>query len=84
MKIYEDVKLTGFCGFEFWSGAATNAAILTEAQLQELENILEELYPDGLGQTALNDIFWFEADWLAECLGFADWEELEAENAKEN
>lgn len=34
--------------FEFWSGAKDNADELTIEQFDELENILEELYPDGM------------------------------------
>ena len=28
-------------------------------------------------ETQLNDILWFETDWIAEMLGFTDWECLE-------
>ncbi len=75
MKIYEEINLSGF---EFWAGAKDTAAQLTEEEFDEIEIILEEMYPDGISDTTLNDLFWFENDWIAEMLGYSDWEELEA------
>ena len=65
MKTFTETNLSSF---DFWSGAKDNAAKLTSNQLDEVELNLEELYPDGLSETQLNDIFWFEfatvLDWL--------------------
>jgi len=69
--------------FEFWSGGEDTAKALTLEQMREMENVLSELYPDGIDATKLNDIFWFEQDWIAENLGFKDWEELEEKNENE-
>jgi hypothetical protein len=33
---------------------------------------MEDLYPDGLSETQLNDILWFEEDWIFEMLGITD------------
>ena len=77
MKIYAEKSLRDF---EFWSGAIYRAETLTCEELDQIENILEDLYPDGIGETAINDIFWFEEDWIAECLGFTDWEALERDH----
>ena len=38
-------------------------------EAQKIESLIEELYPDGLSETQLNDILWFEADWIYESLG---------------
>lgn len=62
--------------FEFWSGAKDTAECLTLEQLDEIEAILEECYPDGMTDTEVNDIFWFERDTIAEWLGFDSWEQL--------
>lgn len=59
---------TDLTQFEFWSGAKDFADKLTRSELEQLQNMLEELYPDGLTETALNDIFWFEDEWLCESL----------------
>jgi hypothetical protein len=36
---------------------------------------MEELYPDGIDETSLNDILRFEEDWVFEMLGISDEEE---------
>lgn len=64
--------------FEFWSGAKDNADELTIEQFDELENKLEELYPDGMTETQLNDLMWFDFDTICEWLGYPDEEHLKA------
>jgi hypothetical protein len=66
MKTYnENTQLTSF---NFWSGAVDNAKLLTYSQLEQVDYILEDMYPDGMSETALNDIFWFEFDTVCEWL----------------
>lgn len=74
MKIYSETSL---CRFEFWSGAIHTAETLTCEELDTIERHLETVYPDGMSDTEINDLFWFESDWIAEMLGFEDWEALE-------
>lgn len=75
MKIYKELDLTNF---EPWSGAVdTYNTIYNADKLDDLELLLEELYPDGIDETQLNDILWFESDWLYECLGISEEEEEE-------
>ena len=80
MKIYKDESLRGF---EFWSGAETTAQRIWEEQgsegFDQLEAILEDLYPDGIDETDLNDLLWFDADTVYEWLGIDDEEEEEDE-----
>ena len=66
MKIYKEESLQNF---EFWSGAKANAATLTSEQLDTVETILEEIYPEGIEDTQINDIFWFDFDQVREWLG---------------
>ena len=73
MKIYKETSITEF---EFWSGAKQTAELLTAEELETIESILEDSYPDGIGETELNDIFWFEDDMIAEWLGYEDFETL--------
>lgn len=58
--------------FEFWSGAKDHD--FTYSELSEIENSLEDLYPDGCEETQINDLFWFEEEFLCECIGI-DYEE---------
>lgn len=66
--------------FNAWSGAVdTKERILDENKGDIFEDLIEELYPDGLTETQLNDILWFERDWIFENLGISDEEEEEGE-----
>ena len=63
--------------FEGWSGGESTLATLSYDQIDTLQFILEDAYPEGIDKTHLNDILGFETDWIAELLGFTDWESLE-------
>ena len=76
MLIHTETRLRDF---QFWSGGADNANCLSYEQLDELENLLEEIYPDGMTDTQVNDLLWFDEDIVAEWLGFADFEDLRKE-----
>lgn len=69
MKIYKEESLSNF---EFWSGAEDRAEKLTDKELNQIEAILEDLYPDGMNETELNDFFWFDFETV---LGWIDKEE---------
>ena len=73
MKVYKEVNAYNF---DFWSGAKETAEDLTYQEIDQIFEILEELFPDGTDETQVNDIFWFERDWIAEMLGYSDYEEL--------
>lgn len=73
MKIYTETSLSNF---EFWSGATFTAQYLTFKDFDIIESILEELYPEGVSDTTINDLFWFEEDTIAEWLDYSDFEEL--------
>ena len=56
--------------FNAWSGAVdTKERIISEGKADEFDSLIEELYPEGLTETQLNDILWFEEDWIFEMLG---------------
>lgn len=84
MKIYKDESLADF---KFWSGAETTAQRIWEEQgsegFDQLEAILEDLYPDGIDETDLNDLLWFDADTVYEWLGIGDEEEDEGEDEED-
>ena len=81
MKIYSEQSLADF---KFWSGAETTAQRIWEEQgsegFDQLEAILEDLYPDGIDETDLNDLLWFDADTVYEWLGIDDEEEEDEED----
>lgn len=73
MKIYTETSLRNF---EFWAGAKDRVKYLTSGDLDTIEAIFEDIYPEGVDETTINDIFWFEEDTIAEWLGYSDFEEL--------
>ena len=75
MKIYSETSLENF---EAWSGAVDTLDRVREAgKCAELESILEDLYPDGMSETELNDLLWFEPETVFEWLGIEEEEEEE-------
>ena len=64
MKIYREESLSNF---EFWSGAIANAEEFT---LEELEATDEG---DGYEETHINDLMWFEPEYLASLIGL-EWD----------
>lgn len=81
MRLYKDFD---FDSFTPWSGAIdTYNRIAAEGKGDELEAILEDLYPDGMTETQLNDLLWFESDTLFEWLGIFDDDEEETEETEE-
>ena len=77
MKYYVEESLSNF---QFWSGAQANAEELTCEQMDRLESILEEIYPEGMSDTEINDLMWFEFDLIKEWLGIEDDEEEDDED----
>ena len=77
MRIYNETSLENF---EAWSGAVDTLDRVKEAgKCDELESILEDLYPDGMSETELNDLLWFEPETVFEWLGIEEEEEEEEE-----
>lgn len=59
-----------------WSGARdTVERIEDEDKGDEFVSLIEELYPEGINRTSLNDILWFDDEWVFESLGIKDEEE---------
>ena len=74
MKITTELSLESF---EAWSGAiSTKNTIIEAGKTEEFEALIEDCYPEGMTDTQLNDILWFEEDWLYECLGMNEEEEV--------
>ena len=54
---------------ELWSGALDTLETITENdKLPDLMGLLEEIYPEPVEITAVNDLLWFEEDFLFEQL----------------
>ena len=68
MIITREETLTNF---DFWSGAKDNASMLTYEQLEEVTRQLEEIYPEGMTETQINDMFWFDFGYVCELIGLS-------------
>lgn len=77
MKVNYELDLNTF---KAWSGAVeTLDRIQREGKCEEFENILDDLYPDGMEETELNDLLWFEPDAIFEWLGLRTEAQIENE-----
>jgi len=71
MKIINETQTLE--NFDAWSGAKdTKKTILEAGKSEEFDQLIEELYPDGLTDTALNDLLWFDSEWIYENLGISE------------
>lgn len=74
MKTYNEN--TTLENFNAWSGAVeTKNTIIEKGFSKKFDNLICAIYPDGLTETQLNDILWFEEDWIFETLGISTEEE---------
>ena len=70
MKISREMNLRNF---EAWSGAKDTLNKLIELdKCEELEAVIEDIYPEGMTETQLNDILWFDNEWIYETLGIEE------------
>ena len=66
--------------FEAWSGAKqTLEKIQREGKCSLLEQILDDIYPDGMTETELNDLLWFESETVYEWLGIRSERQIKKE-----
>lgn len=72
IKIYYE----GFESYEPWSGAKDVWNALSSEDKDQLEVMLEDLYPDGMSETELNDLLWHDSETVAEWLGYRDYEAM--------
>lgn len=77
MKISYELDLNTF---EAWSGAVdTLDRIRREGKVEALESTLEELYPDGMTETELNDLLWFDSESVFEWVGLCTESQIQEE-----
>ena len=77
MKTFNETSISNF---QSWSGAKdTQKTIIENNKENEFDALIEELYPDGLSETSLNDLLLFESDWIYETLGISEDEDSDEE-----
>ena len=66
MKVISEMSLTSF---EFWGGAKDRAKMLTYEELEEVGNVLEDIYEEEVEDVTINELFQFNFAWCCECIG---------------
>lgn len=62
-----------FSDYTPWSGAIDTYSLIDyHDKLEELDELITECFPDGLTVTELNDVLWFNKDWVLANLGIED------------
>jgi hypothetical protein len=73
MKVYRELSISNF---DAWSGAvSTKQTIIENDKENDFDSLIEELYPGGIDGTKLNDILWFDSEWVLDSLGIYEEEE---------
>lgn len=70
------IKEEALKNLEYWSGARAITDHLTEEEFDKIEEVLNDLYPNGLTMTEVNDIFWFDDDFICEIIGYPSFEDF--------
>lgn len=73
LVIKQEIKLSDF---NTWSGATDTIKYLTDDEIEVIEQHLIAMFPSGLTETDLNDFLWFDRDFIAELLGYNDFDEI--------
>ena len=69
IKDISDFELKG----ELWSGALdTVGTVIENDKLPDLMCLLEEMYPEPVGITTINDLLWFDDEFIFEQLGIIE------------
>ena len=67
MKIYDELNLSEV---NTWGGATeVKNIIINEGLEEDFNNLIDELFPDGLSITELNDLLSFDYEYIFNCLG---------------
>jgi hypothetical protein len=70
MKTFNETTLVNF---DAWSDAVdTKNTIIENNKENEFDALIEELYPDGISETQLNEILSFDSSWVFESLGISE------------
>lgn len=70
MIIKKEISISEFSA---WSGGEyTQNRIIQECKEDEFDFLMNSMFPDGLTDTQLNDMLWFEEEWIYDMLGIEE------------
>lgn len=65
MSLMEAKIIDDFSSYEPWGAAVSTFDNIQNAdKMDALEQLIDEMYPDGIDKTELNDLLAFESDWV--------------------
>lgn len=69
--------------FEFWGVDEELLCMLDSSDYASIETQLESEYYDGIEEEELNDIFRYDEDFVAQMLGYEDYDEMKRDRLEE-
>jgi hypothetical protein len=81
MIIKEDISIYNFHAWQ--GGLDTLNRVIKYNKHNQLDSILEEIFPDGASAGKINDFLWFEAESIYEWLGIPTEDEEDEETEEE-
>lgn len=72
MKIYREECLSNF---NYWAGAKQMTDYMSYEEFEIIEDIISS-EGNEWSEKEINDLFWHDSDWIAEQLGYEDFEEF--------
>lgn len=69
MRIYTEMSMDEF---KPWSGATTSYEMLDAYNAFDIfEEMIDDIFSEGIDETKLNDILWFDEQFIADCINSA-------------
>ena len=81
MRVYYERSEADEIRANAWSGAIQTLDLLTDEEIERIVSELETEYPDGMSVTAFNDFWWFDTEYIANSLGYPDFETMYEERS---
>ena len=80
MSLMEAKIVDDFSSYEPWDAAvSTFDNIQNAGKMDALEQLIDEMYPDGIDKTELNDLLAYESDWVYSMLDMPNEEDVDEE-----
>lgn len=81
MKVFIEMDLYDF---KAWQGGASTLRWLEDIdKLDEVQEMIEEGFPDGISECDLNDLLWFDVEVIEDWIG-ESYEEWLTDNKENN
>ncbi len=81
MSLMEAKVVDDFSSYEPWDAAvSTFDNIQNAGKMDALEQLIDDMYPDGINRTELNDLLAYESDWVYSMLDMPSEEAVDEED----